>query len=291
MPDLSKKRWPTLAVPVLAVAAMFSSPNRVRAQDNPDQSTRAQLVGAVIDRQTGDPIPSARVNISRLDDGVSAWSGIADEEGEFRTSLLSLGEYQVEVEAPPHVPVSQGLQLSEAGVIDVRVEMVGVDYQLDPIVAVARRQTRLQREGFYDRVEQGLGDYLTRADIEAVQPMWTTDLFRQMPGVRVQLGSTPRQDTVVLARRGGCVPIMVVDNVPINTGVPLGLLNERYNPYDFEAIEVYRGQMAPARYGPTDCGVVMFWTREPLAGSRLLPSLKKVAIGAGLVGLAFVLTR
>ena len=84
----TKRRSSTLALVVLAVAATLSLPDLAQAQNTSlDQSTSAQLVGIVIDRQTSDPVPSARVNVVGAVDGVSAWSGIADEEGDIATAV------------------------------------------------------------------------------------------------------------------------------------------------------------------------------------------------------------
>lgn len=275
---------------LLASLCFFAFPPEARSQA--PNSGNAELVGSVVDRRSEDPVPSARINLLRSVDGASAWSGVSDEDGHFRTSPLPLGEYRLQVEAPPFVGLEEAVSLSEAGVVDMRVEMVGVDYELEPIVAVARRSTRLERDGFYDRQRQGLGQFLTRADIEAERPMVTTDAFRRMPGVRVAVGTSPRQDSIVLARQGGCAPLVVIDGAQVN--LAFSGVNDRLNPEDLEAIEVYRGGEVPARWtGLTQCGVVMFWTRDPstAGGGGWLPSWKKLLIVGGLVGLAILATK
>ena len=52
----------------------------------------------------------------------------------------------------PFSPLSHLLLLlPEAGIVDVRVQMVPVDFALEPVVVAARRITKLEREGLYER--------------------------------------------------------------------------------------------------------------------------------------------
>lgn len=104
----------------------------------------------------------------------------------------------------PHLPV-----LSEGGVVNVRVEMVRVDYELAPIVTIARRQTGLGREGCYERCALGLGHFVCRGDFAAPGPMRASDFVRGILGVRTVPGVGIGESGIRL--RGGCTPRFVID--------------------------------------------------------------------------------
>lgn len=294
-------RWKSLLL-TATIATVFPCAARSQAAGGaPDARASANLVGEIVDRRSEDPIPAARINLVRASDGASVWSGVSGDDGEFRTSPLPLGEYRLQVEAPPFVALAEPVTLYETGTVDLRVEMVGVDYELEPVVAVARRASRLEREGFYRRLAQGTGDFVTRADIDARQPPEPSDLLRRLPSVILGGGTgSPGGPQIFLRGRGrqgadpsqpGCTPLFVFDGVPMDLDGPWGLDN-LVTPDNLEAIEVHRGAFVPPQYaGLTDCGVVMVWTREPGAGGRLLPGWKKLLAAGGLVGLVILLTR
>lgn len=290
MPNVDFLRWQIIFLVAVSATALPSA-----ACSQAPNGRGAELVGAIADRRSEDPIPSARVSVVRSSDGVSVWSGVSDEDGRFRTPAIPLGDYRLHVEAPPFVTLTEPVTLSEAGVVDLRVELVGVDYQLGPIVVVARRSTRLQREGFYDRQRQGLGSFVTRADIEATKPFRTSDLLRQIPGLRVQdVGGGRGGTQISMARDAGCTPLIVVDRALAELGGPLGGVNERFDPEDLEGIEIFGGASVPAEYTSiTNCGVVMFWTRDAgtSASGAWFPSWKKLLVVGSLVGLAILATR
>jgi hypothetical protein len=284
---------------ILAAGALtVLNPLGSHAQDAPSDDGRAQLIGEVADRLSGDPIPAASVRLVAEPEARSVWTGQSNEDGEFRTSALPLGEYRVEVSAPPYLPLSEALVLLEEGLVDVRVEMVAVEYELEPIVASARRLTRLERDGFYDRLNRGSGSFMTRAEIETRNPIEVTDLLRGMPGVTV---TTVGGGNEVELRR--CTPLVVLDRVPVET-TPTLWIDDLLTPGSLEAIEVYSGLETPIEYfgearggsggsvQRTDCGVIMLWSRESvLAGGRLLPSWKMILGGAAFVVGAFLATQ
>lgn len=304
---------------LLAFIGAVSLPSLARSQvpnGNVGPGQVTQIVGQVVDRRSAEPIPAARITLVRASDGAPAWSGVSDGRGSFRTPSLPLGDYQIEVEAAPFVSLSQPVILRDGGALDLRVQMVGVDYELDPVVAVARRMDRLESAGFYRRMEQGNGDFITRADIEARGPTEPSDLLRQIPSVVLEGYGSPAGPRIYLRRMvgelparllnpdflnpsddddnaNGCVPIIVKDGVPSLFNDDWGVDN-LYNPEDLEAIEVHRGAFIPAQYkGLTDCGVLMIWTRDPMnvEGGGWFPSWKKLGLLGGLVGMSIVLTQ
>ncbi|HEX8905524.1 MAG TPA: Plug domain-containing protein, partial [Longimicrobiaceae bacterium] len=130
----------------------------------------------------------------------------------------------------------------------------------------------LQR--FYQRVERGRGAFLTREQIERRKPRRLTDLFREIPGVRVT--TTPRGERLMMTgatptmyrvnprwEAGDCPVQYYLDGVtylPDYAGVPNDV-----RPDEVEGIEVYRRlSEVPVEYRRpgADCGVVLIWLKE-----------------------------
>lgn len=288
-------------------AAICVAPTALSAQaqqDEPVTDEAVTLFGEVVDRRSGDPIRSARVGFLRTTDGRSLWTGEADDDGAFRTGPLPLGDHRVEVDAPPYSRMSVQLVLSDPGVADVRIEMVGVDFELEPIVALARRSDRLEAAGFYRRRDTGAGFQITRAEIEARNPGRATDLLRGVPSVRLDGGTSPGVDPRIYLRTrmsllggepstSGCIPLFVVDGSLARIEPPWGM-DSLVSPENLEAIEVLTGtsRVPPQYAGLTNCGVVMLWTRNPSAtGLSWLPTWRQALASAVLAALAIFATR
>ena len=251
----------------MRISAIFSSvvvlPAGIAAQDathslGPEPGVR--LVGSVLSRLTGDPIASATIRL--VGPGVEEgppWEGEADVDGGFQTDTLPIGTYELRVGASSFMQVSHVLMLSEPGVVEIRVEMTGVDFEVAPLVAIARRQTKLELAGFYERRAQATGHFLNREDVVARAPLRVSDLFRTVPGARVIEGRGGQGARVRL--RGGCTPTVVSDGIPVSQ---LSEIDQLFTVGSVEGIEVYHGGLVPTRYSAnTTCGVILVWSRDP----------------------------
>ena len=278
--------WKTPACAVVLLVAL-ALPRSLEGQDpgvRPDPDGAVRVFGTVVDRTTGDPIPTARVVFAQLGvEGEPSWVGGSDEDGRFRTARLPLGVFQIRVEVLSFSVVSHLSIFTEEGDVDIRIEMVPVDFALDPVVVSARRQTRLTRTGFYDRSRVGLGHFVTRSEIEELSPIDVSDVLRRVPDVVWSPGRLGAGGVIRL--RGGCEPQVILDGIPMAGPVSI---DQIISPTDVEAIEVYHGATAPIQYGGrTTCGTVVMWSRDPgnAEGSQI--SLKKFlgAVGFVLVAL------
>ena len=128
--------------------------------------------------------------------------------------------------------------------------MTGVDFELAPLAAVARRQTKLELAVFYERQRE---DVVTRA------PLRVSDLFRTVPGARVIEGRGGQRARVRV--RGSCTPAVVSDGIPV---FRLSEIDQLFSVGSIEGIEVYHGGLVPTRYSAnTTCGVILVWSRDP----------------------------
>ena len=274
---------------VACVAVVVLLPLEVASQDvgTVADADAVRLMATIVDRADGSPVPAATVTISPFGaEGEPVWSGESDESGSFSTDL-PVGSYELRVEAAPFSSVRHLLLLASEGLVDVQVEMVAAHYELDPIVVVARRLTRLEAGGFYQRRTSGRGTFLTRDEIADRSPSRLSDLFHTIPGARVLQGQYGEHNVIRL--RGGCTPVYVLDGIVMSGTV---VLDDLFPVSGVEGIEVYHGAAAPMEYvGMTSCGVVMLWSGDPSTGRGSPFTWTRLLVGVGFGALAVLLTH
>lgn len=124
--------------------------------------------------------------------------------------------------------------------------------------------------GFDARRRSAAGRFLTRADIGQRRATVTSDLFRSIPGVVLQLSSN-RADRELVMRGafGACVPAVYLDGRYYD-GMTAESLDTWARPDDVTGIEVYAESSVPtqfrrlaasARQDDVPCGSVVIWTR------------------------------
>jgi hypothetical protein len=231
------------------------------ALDPAEAAPSVRLVVSVLDRLTREAVPAAALVLLPVDSADAAlWSAVADTLGRAQSGPIPVGLYRLEVSALSFVSVSQVLAFTDARITDVRVELVRADYELAPIVVSVARRSILETSGFDDRRRLGIGYFMTRDEIEARGASSVSELFRVIPGVQLMVGRPGLASRIRL--RGGCVPLYVIDGQLLSGPV---IIDDLLAVRDVEAFEVYHGASVPITYSNlTTCGVVMFWTRDPL---------------------------
>ena len=254
--------FPAVTLPAVLFSVLVSSPVAgAQERAEPGAGGSVRLVGTVVDRVSGEPVPLVSVEIAvPASPREPVWTGLVDGRGEFLTDPLVPGSYELRVAGRLFSPVSHPLLLEEPGVVDLRIEMVRAPYELESVVAAARRQNLLERAGFYDRQLTSGGAAVDRGEIEALDPHLVSDLLRGFPGVQLRTGGELGLGAEVRLR-GGCRPLYVLDGVVL-TGA--GSLDEIVSVVDVEGMEVHHQASVPIEYRSlTNCGVIMLWTRDP----------------------------
>jgi hypothetical protein len=233
-----------------------------------------RLVGQVTASDSGDPLSGADVQIAGIFMG-----GITDESGRFRFDAVPPGRHAV---AFSHL--GYGTRLDTVEVISGRTSDARVGLSLDPIevepieVVVERREVELEDVGFYERREEGFGEFIDLEIIQRRAPAQLTDLFTGVPGVLlVPDPFNPLERSVVM--RGGrlgrglqtggadhCYPSVVVDGTVIHRGgADPARIDHLLEPQAVAGIEVFPSSVGvPVQYGGLDaaCGVLVIWTRR-----------------------------
>lgn len=237
----------------LLALALTPSTDALHAQAVVD----AAVQGRVVDAESGDGLRDAEVYL----DGTRFRVG-TDDRGRFRLEGLPDGTYVIGVTRLGYQSREDTLFVGEGELVEVVLPMGRTPLEIEGVeVVVTRRSFLLEMRGFYDRSLQGFrGTFLDRAAIEDRDPLFVTDLLRNIPGVEVVEGSRLIMSQSVNFYDGGrgCEPSLWLD------GIRSGWRNyDDIRPEHLEGLEVYTGSGAPGKYNDL-CGTVVIWTRLPM---------------------------
>lgn len=224
------------------------------------------LFGRVTDANDGTPVAGARV--TALDpSGISAGNAVSGADGGFEIRLPAAGTVRLQVSRvgyrtglSPTVAVGAGDRTS----MDLSLRPDAV--QMEALQARARATPPFRdrrARGFYDRMDRGMGQYMTREQIAARGTVHTSDLLRTIPELSFRGGSASTELWFGGNLRG-CSPTLYIDGVRKRLDKDQRL-NDLVAPADIWAIEVYRyGSDIPPdlpreSVGST-CGAVIIWT-------------------------------
>jgi hypothetical protein len=226
------------------------------------QERRSAIRGTVVTAGAGTPIAGVRVALVG-----AGRAAVTDSLGRFVFDSLRAGTYLVHARGDQDETPMLEVPLAAREVVDLDVQLGKTDAVLLPELAVtapdeapgAIDAMRLPAE-FKARQRNGLGQFLTREQIQERNPYTVADIFRGLRGIVVACRNgfcLPR------AARGNCSPLVVVDRVATDVSVLSGMV-----PGDLEAIEVYNGMSsAPSEYlrpsVRSTCGMIIVWTRVP----------------------------
>ncbi len=228
-----------------------------------------RFIGRVTDADEGSMMQGVGVRIPELFMGV-----LTDEAGRFVLEDVPAGVHLVEFDHLGYATRRETVTVVADQTTDARVGLTVDAIDLEPIeVVVERRELNLERVGFYDRRDEGWGEFVDLEDIEARAPAVTTDLFQRMPGVTLEPDAYDPFLRYVLLRGGRtnslsgrpCYPAVWLDGIQVHRGGDRpAVLNDLVNTNAIAGIEVYATNSGiPVRYGGMDaaCGVVLMWTR------------------------------
>jgi hypothetical protein len=243
------------------------------------------FTGVVVDHASEAPIEGASVTLLSQQ-GRRMRTVVTGFDGRF-AFVPRPGYYRFRVERVGYVEVMTAHVRVVRDSVDLEIRMRDDAVMLAPVTVVARSgRVSPVLAGFYQRMENGFGRYITREQIETRQPGNITDMLRMLPGVRMTPRASGVGSDVVMnrasPRMGGCPVQIFLDGIRINRSgqammerdsldeevVPLNeaiALDDLADPSELEGIEVYYGLAGvPAEFMGPDarCGTVAVWTRE-----------------------------
>ena len=221
---LARSAGPFLAALLLAASAASA----------PAQSVRGVLLDAITTR----PVSQARIGlIDSLGSEVAAI--VTDSSGRFLISSPQPGQFKVRIRRIGYQPATSGaIAFQKSKVWQLTFELAPLSTELEPVTIRERTGRQWAVDGFRERQALGQGIFLDHVDILAQDPVYIADLFRGMPGMRIELsGSGP----TIESRQGrGCLKMFV-------NWMPLESLSENGHrtmelppPKEVMGVEVYR---------------------------------------------------
>lgn len=192
----------------------------------------------------------------------SPMRGETDAEGVFILAKAAAGPMTVHVRRIGFTPDSQVVNILAGSNVDAEFRLRRLAVELTPVVVLGRKELTGRMAGFYQRMSRGHGHFITREAVERRNPSNMTDLFRMIPGARVETRGFNRQ---VRFRGSRCAPLTWLDGSPLYAG-EFDL--DSVDPRSFEGIEIYSGAASvPAEFQgnrslSSACGTVILWSRQ-----------------------------
>lgn len=246
------------AAAVLAAAAIPAAGQEsgVAAEpgEGPAENASVTVQGRVAVEGTGAPVPHAVVRAPG-----AGRTAVADSAGRYRLGGLPPGEVTLEA-VYMGTPVARGqvtLAPGRGRRVDFTISRAATEAS-ELRVEVERRR-RGWKAGFEERRRRAQGDFVTREEIrESGLERARQIVVRETPTAKIYRKNRYGDQQLVL-RDGAhhCPPAFYVNGVRSPN-----FTLDRIHPRHIQALEIYDGQDAPARYTVTEgCGVVLVWTR------------------------------
>lgn len=226
------------------------------------QPAKAPSLSVHVIGDAGMPVAGASVQLL-IPAARQKYIGETDDAGLVKFMSLPAGSGSVVVRRIGYRPDSTSLVVSESMTEPVRVTLQRAFVELNPIRVVGRRDVSGPMEGFYRRLaNHSGGHFLTRQDIEQRNVSHMTDVFRLVPGARLE---TRNGMTRIRMRNSNCAPVVWLDGMPMLAGeVDL----DSFAPQSLEAIEIYGGpasvpvEFQSNRVMSSACGTIILWSRR-----------------------------
>ena len=232
---------PTIDMGVLALA-------RIQIRD-------VTVFGNVSDASTRGPVEGVRISIN--DTLIAATDGFGDFSVQRR---IADGVNRLTVQRIGYETLVQQFRIEPlATEITLMIDLPPQAERLTDIVVESYRPT-LNRKlgGFYERLRQNIGQFLTPEQVAQIPASKATDILRRVPGLRVFPGDVNSEFALVRCLR--YQPRVYVDGHELSSAdIDLTL-----DPRDISAVEVYAGGAEiPSEFNrpaPGRCGAVVIWT-------------------------------
>lgn len=236
------------------------------------QTASAQTIrGHLMEFGSDDPIELGLV-ILMSEFGDSVASALTSANGFFELSSQDPGNYLLLGAALGYRETRVGMfELGQGGEISVEFRLWPQPLELEGIMVESLvQEPELVRNGFYRRMQRGVGTFIRPADIETTTALRAAEMIQGLAGVRMVVDSNGLERVQLRGAGGYCVPTLFVDGVRTEWGrLALGL--DEIVPLEaLYAVEVHRGVSAiPIEFGSfNECGVIAFWTRRKNPGRR-----------------------
>lgn len=239
-----------------ACAVCIAAARQLSAQTPPVSSNPSYEVGGNILDASRRPL--ALVEVLLVRDAAVVHTVLSTDDGRFTFGRLAPGPVTLHFRRLGYAAQTFDIVVGPGGHPAVReIILLMVPAQLEEI-SINREAADDRYRGYHERKQQraSFARFLEHKEIRGLGPANASDLFRTVPGIRVQ--SAANGNTI---RIRGCQPMVVVDG----QRVPGAELDEMVQPEEIGAIEFYPSFAGiPAQFverGNRLCGLILVWTR------------------------------
>ena len=185
-----------------------------------------------------------------------------DDSGRFELAKVRPGMMSIHFRRLGYQPDTMDLLVLAGKTVPVEVMLARRLVSLTPVVITGRSDLTGWRAGFYWRKELGSGHFFTADDIEKRNPSMMSDMFRQIPSVRIQSSRGVIRNQLRFRSSGSCPPLTVLDGAPLAAGE---FDIDALSPRSIAAFEVYTGSTVPPQFHVVTrryCGAIVIWSKE-----------------------------
>ena len=216
----------------------------------------ARLEG-IVRTPAGDPMSDVQLVLRG-----STEQTMTDARGTFTLSNLPPGTFTLEARHLGFEPKRVAVDLASHHTSSITLTLDKEVPVLNTVHVYGKEQGNRTISGFLQRRQQGIGHFITRADIEKRHPIDISEMFRTVPGVDVipLRGFGHRILIRGLSGLGACQPSFYIDGM--SAFLPDdGNVDDLVFPDEIVGIEVYKGESeSPMQFEGHGCGVVLIWT-------------------------------
>ncbi len=221
--------------------------------------------GRLLEFESDEPIGlGVVVMVSVTGDSVSA--ALTDDGGFFEVSAQEEGSYLLEAAALGYRETRVGLfELGEGGEMSVEFRLWPAPLSIDGVMVESLvAAPELVRNGFYRRMQAGVGTFISPADLAETTATRAIDMIQGLAGVRMRIDPVDGERLLVRGTNGYCVPTLLVDGIRATWAGTSMRLDELVPLETVYAMEVHRGVSSlPIEFGSFNhCGVIVFWTKR-----------------------------
>jgi hypothetical protein len=232
----------------------------LRAQQSPARlpAYRGRILG-VFDANTGEPIEGAQVT-----DVLSKMSSLTTKTGTVSLVFLPDSGSIVRVQKVGYQPATMVVKISPVDTLPITMLLNAAVMTL-PTVVTKDSNTRSLSPGLRameERRRQGLGHFITEAELRKNDSKRMTSIIRTLPSVNIACPPTG-------LRAGECWAVGVRRACPvdvyINGVISLDNDLQKLAVSEYSGVEFYTGPATiPIEYNKTgsSCGVLLFWMRD-----------------------------
>jgi hypothetical protein len=233
-----------------------------------DSLRTGSLRGRVTDLTTGAPVVQATIRVRGTE-----IEGRTDAAGRFILLDLPPGRRALEVNHLLYGSRVDSLRVHPDSTVTLEVVLTTDAIEVEPITVTVRQYRTPGQAAFHERMERGLGQYVTADQIELSRSHNVTDILRRVPGLGVGCGTPDvlgsgciiqfeRARTMDIRGRERVCPVQFF----LDGSTTSQEIIESLRPESIEGIEIYNGlsEVPPRlRRGPdTRCGVIAVWLKS-----------------------------